>query len=253
MKRTIRITIFSLLLLINVPTYSQVKKLISAINSIGTKETISFKYNNKNQLVYFDEKGLVTYREFTLKYDKTNGRLTECTINEDKGELIQNIKYNYSNPDYIKEEVKTSGKKIQNKTIDFNNIYVDSKARLKKTTFIDGQLWEEFDYDSQNNILTYTKHSANGKSNSQNVYKFNSKNAVFLNIDNFPQWLLALHINNMRWVEGIIGENMPIEFTADDPRYGINTTEATYEYDREGYPVKQYYDGELVKEFIYRE
>lgn len=253
MKKTIRITIFSLLLLINFSMSAQVKKLISEINSVGTKETITFKYNNKNQLIYFDEKGVVTYREFTLKYDKINGQLTECIIHEDKGELISSTKYDYSNPNYIREEIKTSGKKVQNKTTDYNDIHIDDKNRLTKTIFSDEKLWEEFVYDENDNIITYTIHAASGNSNTSTTYKFNTQNGVFLNINNLPIWLLALHLNNMKWAEGITGKNTPVEFTGDDPIYGTETTEVSYVYDEDGYPVRQYYDGKLVREFSYKQ
>lgn len=252
MKKTIRIIIFGLLLLINLPVSAQVKKLVSEINSVGTKETITFKYNNKNQLVYFDEKGVVTYREFTFKYDKTNGRLTECITNEDKGELISSAKYDYSNPDYIREEVKTSGKKIHSKTTDYNDIHIDDKNRLIKTMFNDEKLWEEFVYDEKDNIITYTIYAASGKSNTSTTYKFSTQNPVFLNIDNLPLWFLALHLNNMKWSEGITGKNMPVEFITDDPVYGTETTEVAYVYDEDGYPIRQYYDGKLVREFSYK-
>lgn len=253
MKRTIRVAIISLLLLISFPMYAQVKKLVSVINSNGTKETISFKYNKKSQVVYLDEKGLVTYREFTFKYDKATGQLTECTINEDRGELIQDIKYDYSNPGYINEEIRSRGKMRHTKTIETNKIYVDDKGLLTKTTFDDGKLWEEFSYDNNSNIITYTIHSAKGKNNTQTTYKYNTQNAVFLNIENLPVWFLALHLNNMKWIEGLIGKNMPIELTTDDPKYGIETIEVTYDYDTDGYPVKQYYDGTLVKEITYKQ
>lgn len=240
-------------MLINIPVSAQVKKLISEINSLGTKETITFKYNNKNQLVYFDEKGAVTYREFTLKYDKTDGKLIECIVNEDKGELTSSSKYDYTNPNYIKEEIKTSGKKRQNKTTDYNDIHLDKKSRLAKTMFSDGKLWEEFKYNENHNIISYIIYSATGNKNTSTTYKFNTQNAVFLNVENFPLWFLALHLNNMKWAQGITGENMPVEFTADDPIYGIETMEVTYDYDKDGYPIKQYYDEKLVREFSYKE
>jgi len=252
MKRKLRIAVFSLLLLINISMFAQVKKLISEISSLNTKEIMTFRYNNKNQLIYFDEKGIVTYREFTLKYDKVNGQLSECVINQDRGELILNIKYYYDNTEYIREEVKSSGKKLQGKTTETNNIYLDDKRRLTKTTFDDGKLWEEFKYDDNNNVVAYTIHSTLGDSDSFTTYKFNDKNSVFSDIESLPTWFWALHLNNMKWIDGFVGRNMPVEYTTEDPRYGVETIEITYDYDNDGYPVKQYYDGVLVKEFRYK-
>lgn len=252
MKRILRITALGLLLLINLSMNAQVRKLISGINSIGTKELITFRYNNKNQLVYFDEKGVATFRHFTLKYDKTTGQLIEHNMNEEDGELTMNIKYDYqSNAGHIREKIKMGGKKNQDKLTHYNDIQMDDKGRLAKTIFDDGQPWEDFEYDDNNNILKYTLHSAGGKDNTSSTYKFNTEYGIFCNMLNPPLWLFALNLNNMKWAEGLIGSNLPIEVTADDPRYGTETTEITYEYDSDGYPLRQYYDGKLVREFSY--
>jgi len=232
---------------------AQSKKLLTEINSLKTKEVITLEYNSKNQLVYFDEKGAATYREFTLKYDKNSGNFSECIINQDRGEFISSSKFTYSNPDYVIEEVKTSGKKVNIKTTEQNTIHIDAEGRLTKTAFDDGKLWEEFEYDNNSNIVNYTQHSALGGNDiiTSNSY-YNNKQSVFSNIENLPAWFWALHMNSMRWCIDFIGKNNLKESVIVDPRFGTNTINVTYDYDNEGYPIKQYYNEELVKEFRYK-
>jgi hypothetical protein len=202
-------------------------------------------------LIYFDEKGVVTYREFTLKYDKAGSQLTECLMNRDKGEMIINSKYIYGNGGYILEEAKSSGRQLR-KTTDYNKIYADNSGRLTKTTFEDGKLWEEFYYDGNNNLSRYLTHSASGKNDITIDYAFDTRKSVFSGMENLPFWFWALHMNSMRWCSDFIGDNNAVENTTVDSRFGTETTKITYEYDSDGYPVKQYYDGELVKEFKYQ-
>lgn len=230
---------------------AQGKKLLTEINSIHTKNIISLRYNTKNQLVYFDERGTVSYCEFTLKYDKTNNRLVECSINRDKGEMIINSKFIYNNEEYITEEIKKSGKQLRKGT-EYNKIYIDANNKLIKTTFEDGQLWEEFFYDANNNLSKYLVHSASGNNDIKTEYKFDTNNSIFSNIEDLPSWFWTLHMNSMKWCGDFSGKNNAIESTTQDARFGTDTIEITYEYDQDGYPVKQYYDGELVKEFRYK-
>ncbi len=231
---------------------AQVKKLPIEINSIDTKEVIELKYNAKNQLIYFNEKGIVTYREFTLKYDKMTNQLSECIMNEDRGQLILNSKYSYDNANYIKEEVKSSGKKTQEKGLDHNNIYIDESGRLSKTIFDDGKLWEEFVYDKNNNITTYTLHPAFGDSELTINYEYNKDKSIFSDIENLPLWFWTLHISNMKWCSDFIGNNNASQFTTVDSRFGTDTVDITYEYDSDKYPVKQFYNRKLVREFKYK-
>lgn len=235
----------------NLAINAQVKKLLTEINSIQTKNVITFKYNDKNQLIYFDEKGTVTYREFTLKYDKASNRLTECFMNRDKGEMIINSKFIYNNEDYITEEAKNSGRQLR-KTTEYNKIYIDANNRLTKTMFEDGKLWEEFVYDTNNNLSKYLVHSAFGNSDIETDYKFDTYKTIFSNIENMPSWFWALHMNNMKWCGDFLGQNNARENITQDARFGTESIEITYEYDQEGYPVKQYYDEELMKEFKYK-
>ncbi|GAB6009055.1 hypothetical protein [Dysgonomonas reticulitermitis] len=250
MKKILLLFLFSFLSTTIVLSYAQ-KKLLVEINSINTKEVIGFKYNSGNQLVYFDEKGIVTYTEYRLKYDKIN-QLVECIINQDRGELILSSKYSYGGEGSILEEIRSSGKKIHIKTIDVNPIHVDIKGRLVKTTFDDGNLWEEFEYDNNNNLLKYKVHSASGSDDKVSEYKFDTSKSPFSNMIDFPVWFWALHMNKVRWCSDFIGQNNAIENMTDDPKYGLNTVEITYVYDEDGYPVKQYYNGDLVKEFKYK-
>jgi len=230
---------------------AQTKKLITEINILQPRQTITFKYNAKNQLIYFDEKGVVTYREFTLKYDKTGSQLMECLMNRDKGEMIINSKFLYGNDGYITEEAKSSGRQLRKMT-DYNKIFTDNSGRLTKTTFEDGKLWEEFSYDGNNNLTKYLTHSASAKNDINIDYSFDTYVSVLSGMENFPLWFWALHMNNMRWCSDFIGNNNAIESTTIDSRFGTETIEITYDYDTDGYPVKQYYDGELVKEFKYK-
>lgn len=249
-----RKTLFLLFaLVINFSAFAQGRKLLVEINSINTKEVISLKYNSKNQLVYFVEKGIATYSEYTLKYDKATERLSECVMNQDKGELVTNSKYIYADPSYIVEELKSSGKKLHSKITEFDTIRIDDKGRLTKTKFDDGKLWEEFQYDDNNNLVKYIVHSATGGKDRITDYEFDANKSVFSNIVNMPTWFWALHMNKMRWCSDFIGSNSAIASAIDDPRWGINSVEITYDYDNDGYPVKQYYDDELVKEFKYKD
>lgn len=244
--------LFSVLPVCSLLISAQDKKLLIEINSLKTNEIIGFSYNKMNQLTYFDEKGVATYREFTFKYDKNSGKLSECIINQDRGEFIASSKFTYNNPDYVAEEIKTSGKKINIKTTEQDKIHIDVNGRLTKTAFDDGKLWEEFEYDSNNNIIKYTQHSALGDNDVISTNIYNNEKSAFLNIDNIPAWFWALHMNNMRWCSDFAGKNNLKESTVVDPRFGTTVTEVTYDYDSEGYPTKQYYNGELVKEFKYK-
>lgn len=239
------------LLTSNLVINAQVKKLLIEINSFHTKHVINLRYNDKNQLIYFDEKGTVTYREFTLKYDKTSNQLIECLMNRDKGEMIINSKFIYNNENYITEEIKNSGRQLR-KTTEYNKIYIDANNRLTKTMFEDGKLWEEFAYDNNSNLSKYLVHSAFGSSDIETDYKFDTYKTIFSNIENMPSWFWALHMNNMKWCGDFLGKNNAIENTTQDARFGTETIEITYDYDQDGYPVKQYYNGEIMKEFKYK-
>jgi len=244
--------IFFLFIAVGLPVFSQVKKLLSEVDSKITREVVSFKYNNKNQLIYFDEKGTATYREFTLKYNKADGKLSECIINQERGEVIYSSKFSYNNPDYITEEVKNSGKKINIKSIDENKIYIDKQERLLKTMFDEKNIWEEFEYDRNNNVVKYIQHSAQGDSDVITTKIYSDKNTIFINIENIPVWFWALLMNNMRWCNDFVGKNIPSQTTVVDQRFGTEVTKITYDYDDDGYPIRQYYNNELVKEFKYR-
>ena len=209
------------------------------------------KYSDKNQLIYFDEKGTVTYREFTLKYDKISNQLVECLMNRDKGEIIINSKFIYNNGEYITEEVKNSGRQLRKMT-EYNKIYIDTNNRLTKTVFDDGKLWEEFIYDTNSNLSRYLVHSAFGSSDIETNYKFDLNKTIFSYIENMPAWFWALHMSNMKWCGDFLGKNNAIENTTQDARFGTETIEITYDYDQDGYPVKQYYNGEIMKEFKYK-
>ncbi|WP_029905032.1 hypothetical protein [Prevotella sp. 10(H)] len=230
---------------------AQTKQLVQ-IDSKQTKEVINLKYNNKNQLVYFDEKGVATYKEFTFKYDKSTNILTECTMNQDRGELIINYKYTY-NGNTVTEEATSSGKQIKEKKIvDILDIHIDNKGRLTKTVFEDGKPWEQFDYDDNDNLVSYAQNSALDNGKKIVVSKYNNDKSAFLSIESIPAWFWGWHINSMKWSSNFIGKNNPNEIATEDPRFGSDTIEITYEYDTDGYPVKQFYNGELVREFTYK-
>lgn len=249
MKKALALVLFSLLCL-NFSIDAQTKKLIIEINSIQSKEVVSLKYNSKNQLIYIEEKGPIIFREFTLKYDK-NGKLAECLINRDRGEAINNSKFMYDNNEYITEEVKSSGKQLR-KITEYNKIYTDNSDRLSKTTFEDGNLWEMFSYDNHNNLVKYSVHSISGKEDIVVDYSFDTKKSIFSSIESLPLWFWTLHMNNMKWCSDFLGHNNAIEATTLDSRFGTETKDITYEYDADNYPIKQYYDGVLAKEFKYK-
>lgn len=250
--RKICFLLFLTLLFICTPLFSQQKKLLVQINSIKTNEVIELKYNNKSQLIYFDEKGVATYREFTFKYDKNTGQMAECQINQENGQYITNMKFSYDNTDYIVAEVKNSGKKVNIKSTDYEKIYTDINGRLIKTVFDDGKVWEEFEYDQNNNINKYTQHSALGDSDVVTTNTYNDNKSIFSDIEGIPSWFWALNMNNMKWCSDFIGKNNLIESTVIDPRFGTEITNVKYDYDEDGYPLRQYYNDILVKEFKYK-
>ncbi|MFV0330783.1 MAG: hypothetical protein ACK5KL_13365 [Dysgonomonas sp.] len=95
-------------------------------------------------------------------------------------------------------------------------------------------------------------HSAFGNSDIETDYKFDTYKTIFSNIENMPSWFWALHMNNMKWCGDFLGQNNARENITQDARFGTESIEITYEYDQEGYPVKQYYEEELMKDFKYK-
>ncbi|MDR2955979.1 MAG: hypothetical protein LBV43_12960 [Prevotella sp.] len=251
MKKAPFIVVIGISLILCFSLNAQVKKLISEINSLDTKEVISFKYNEKNQLIFFDEKGSVTYREFSFKYNK-KGKLEECSVNEDKGQFIQNSRFTYKEDDIIEEELKSSGKRMSGKITEYNKYTIDERGRLTKTLFDDGTLWEEFQYDDNNNLTSYINYTAKGDKDNVIIYKRGSESSDMLSTNTFPVWFWALQLHTMQWCINMLGKNNIVEYTKDSSRYGTDVIEVTYEFDSDGYPIKQYYDGELVREFKYK-
>ncbi len=245
---------FSLLLLFlfNISLLAQDKKLLIKINSIKTKEVITFKYDNSNHLIYFDEKGVATYCEFKLKYDNKTNVLSEVQMNKDRGELVLNSSYNYSNAGYVIEEQKSSGKQVKEKTTDYNNIYTDGEGRLIKTTFDDGKLWEEFKYDDKHNIVIYTQHAVLGNGDIVTTNEYGDDKSIFTNILGLPAWFWPIHLNSMQWCNGFTGTNNLKYSNTENPHVDTPPIAVTYDYDAEGYPIKQFYNGELVCEFEYK-
>lgn len=227
------------------------RKLLVEINSIKTKEVIGFKYDNKNQLVYFDEKGTVTYTEYMLKYDKTS-KLIECVSNQDRGDLIIHHKYQKMESGEISEMRIRSGKKIGSKSVDTNPLILDLHNRLIEVKYEDGRTWENFEYDDNNNLSKYILYSASGKEELKTVWKFDSTKSPFSNISNLPYWFWSSQIDKIKWSKDFIGENNAIENEIEDIVLGFDIIEITYEFDKDGYPLKQFYNGELVKEFKYK-
>lgn len=249
MKKIVLALFISLLTLFSL--HAQTKKVLSGINSVETKETIEFSYNNKNQLVYFSEKGRVAFREFSLKYDKTTNRLIECKMDQDRGEVVHQIKYTY-NDGFITEDITKSGRQYRQKESEQNKISVDENGRLTYTTFDDGNLWEEFIYDANNNLIHYTIYSALGDPDYKYDSQYNDDISAFTGIKDMPLWFWGVYLNQMKWCRDFIGKNNPANIMMNDPRFGEDEVAVTYEYDADGYPEKQYYNGELLIEFTYK-
>lgn len=230
---------------------AQSRKLITEINSIASNETIIFKYNSKNQLTDIEEKGPIVFRVISLKYDKKSGRLTEYTINQDRGEFLTNTKFGYDDAGNITQEVKSSRKKIEINAPQFTNIQLDDKGRLLKT-FFEGKLWEEFVYDDNDNLAKYVVYSVSGRIDQESEYTHDDKTSALSGMENLPKWFWALNLNSMKWCAEFIGKNNAVEDTTEYAKYSAVTTEITYNYDADGYPLKQYHDGVLAKEFSYK-
>ncbi|WP_165020835.1 hypothetical protein [Dysgonomonas sp. ZJ279] len=229
---------------------AQVKKLVHRINSTVESETIEFRYNAKNQLVFFSEMGIAFYREYSLKYDKSD-RLVERNMNRDRGDIITNIRYTYTSPDYVTENVSMRGK-LQGRATESNRIHIDSLGRLTKTTFADEVLWEEFNYDNNNNLTRYIFHFVADGGQRDIDYTYGNDISPFANIQNLPEWFWAYHMNNLKWCAEFMGKNSATSFDIDDTRVNDSEAVITYEYDQDGYPVKQFYNGEIAREFVYR-
>ncbi|NDV78274.1 hypothetical protein [Dysgonomonas sp. 511] len=248
--KNLRFLFFSFFFFIFIATlYAQEKKLLVAIDSKNTKELVSFKYE-KNRLASFSVKGILTFSEYSFKYDKATGQIAEYTMNEDRGELTTNSKFDYTNKGYILETEQSKGKKLKEKLTEENKIYIDSQNRLTKTIFDDGKLWEEFRYDTNNNIVRYIQHSAIGKSDIITTNEFYNDKSILSGI-NLPAWFWAVHMSHMKWCGDFIGGNNLKKSTVENLLPDTLIINVTYDYDDDGYPLKQYYNGELAKEFTY--
>lgn len=231
---------------------AQVKKQLIGVTSVKIKETIGLKYNARNQLIFIEEKSPSIYREISLTYGQ-DGILYESSINQDKGELVSTAKYIYESDGYIIEEVKIKNKKTEEESSAKNKIFFDEKGRLTKSTFRDSGLWEEFKYEeSGNNISQYIIHSPSGKNDVFTNYEYENDKSIFYNISFFPYWFFTLHMNQLTWYRDFASEKNPVSITIKSPGYEEESIKVSYQYDPDGYPIKQFYNGELMKEFTYK-
>ncbi|MDU1891435.1 MAG: RHS repeat domain-containing protein [Dysgonomonas sp.] len=229
---------------------AQTKKLLTSVNSIESKETIELKYNGKNQLVYLSEKGVIIFREFSFKYDKVTNQLTEAKMDQDRGDIVYNSKFTHTSG-FVTEDLKKSGRQYPEKEDEQNQLDIDAKGNLIDTKFDDGSVWDKFSYDANGNLSKYIIHSASGTPIYVADYTYGNIISPFAGISDFPQWFWAMYVNNMKWCRDFIGPNSPDSLLLDDPRFGEDDIKITYELDADGYPVKQFYNDVLVREFTY--
>lgn len=232
---------------------AQVKKQLVTIK-LSEKERIDFKYNYKNQLISFIETGVISLYQYNFKYDK-DGCLIECNIVRDKGDVNITSKYNYAQASkaenaYVMEEMTISGR-LATKNTENNKIYIDANQRIENVFLDNGTPWENFEYDNDGNLIKYTLHIDTKGKVSTISYLYDNHISPLTNIT-LPTWFWANHISNLKWSGEFIGKNNASSSTSEVSReepIGINIT---YEYDNDNYPIKQYYNGNLSKEFTYK-
>lgn len=229
---------------------AQNRKILTSINSIVSHEQIEFKYDSKNQLKSLTEKSKIALREFSFRYDK-EGRLLQCNINRDKGGIIRESKYTYADKNNEVLEVYTEKGRLVPTIEDSETLYLNNDGFLSKILFDDGRVWEQFEYDSNNNLVTYKYNSATDRGTSSTFYKYDNNPSPLSGIS-LPRWFWAHIMTNTKWCADFIGTNNAAEsFIRDLYKDDVKTT-ITYDYDADGYPTKQYYNQKLVREFSYR-
>ena len=245
-----RISIILLLFVTICYMSAQNKKILTNINSIISQEQIEFKYDSKGQLKSLTEKGKTALREFSFKYDKDN-RLVECNINRDKGSIIRNSKYSFIDNKTIKETVIEKGRMLNSILEDAETLYLDDKGLLARILFDNGDIWEQFSYDNNENLIHYTYNSTTLRGTSETTLKYDNNKSP-LSIVSLPKWFWAHILNNTKRCFDFIGTNNAIESFTKDLYKDDTKIAISYQYDKEGYPVKQFYNGELVRELIYK-
>ncbi len=247
MRKNLLILAALLFVIVN-ETTGQTRKILVEINSIVSGEKIEFAYNTKNQLTSVAEKGTVSFRRFTLKYNKES-HLAECTINSEAGSMVQNSKFVYENQQ-VTETARYSGKLVRN-NIETNELKLDNEGHLIQTYFDDGMIWEKFGYTG-NDITTYIINPS-GKNGGKTIsFRYGNINSVFSCFSDLPKWFWTYNVNNTAWCMDFMGERCAVEKKAEETGKDTKTVIISYDLDSEGYPIRQIYDGNLAREFVWK-
>ena len=244
MKKTVLFLTFVLLAsLLGINAQGQKKRLVKIGNMPYNKE-ITFKYNSKGQLITIVEVGQAIYRVYSLEYDK-EGSLVARKLNRDRGDVKIDYRYSY-NQGNVHLEIKTSGK-IMQKSTSHEEIAIDGNGYLHKL-YSEGELDRKYTYDSRGNLIENNYYYKAGVDST--TYEYSSQPSALSFADMLPVWFWAYDINGNSWSVGLWGKNAVTKITQIEPEK-TTTTEYSYEFDADNYPIKQFEEGKLIKEFLY--
>ncbi|MDR0874143.1 MAG: hypothetical protein LBN27_11870 [Prevotellaceae bacterium] len=263
MKKISVLTLF-LIAILNINAQNVVSKRLVKMNILLQNQTVSFKYNGKNEVVSIDEPKRKC--KYTLSYNP-DGSLKQVKKNISS---ILKIEYTYS---YDKEKILINEKRSGSQ----NRVSNDSISLVDKSTFeiysSYNRKTDKFVYDNNNNLIENVYFYGNSNKETS-VYKYNNDISPLLYTQSIPIWFWISDFSlTIDWVEGLAGKNTVKHITREKvdadgnqmyavereylnmpmPTEGNKLSEVdyTYEYDNDGYPIKQYKNGKLIREFFY--
>jgi hypothetical protein len=268
--KLISISILLLTTILNVNAQNSVSKRLVKLSIPGTGNTISFKHNDKNEVIEIIEIGENINRQYTLSY-YSNGALKERKLNRDKGKIKIDFSYSYD-AEKISITINRSGKS-QKKSVGYDDITLKENKYLTMLFSLYNKALEgKFAYDENSNLTEHTCYYGNGDVETT-TYEYSDDVSPLLYMQSIPNWFWAYDFEGMDWTEGFWGKNTvkrKIMKKIDDEENEVYAVERenmnmrmparenktleinyTYEYDNDGYPIKQYKDGKLIKEFFY--
>ena len=248
---------------LNINAQSTVNKRLVRIDFPVENRTISFSYNRKNELTRVEEANRMT---LTLRHN-SDGSLRESRLDWNRGGTRIDRTYSYDG-NRVTVAVRRSGRN-QSNSRSTETIVLDGSMHLTRSYAWDGSLNESFVYDANNNL---TKFQWFGSNVTTTTYEYNDDVSPFSNIHkSIPTWFWA-H-KNLDWTKGFWGKNTIkrlTKVTVDEdgnqvfaverrnlnmprPTSGDKTLviNFTYEYDSDGFPIRQYKNGELAMIFTY--
>lgn len=190
---------------------------------ITSEETTYFHYDNQDRLIRFEQKSNENLysKEFSIFY---------------KDDLVNKIVLNYESSDLYSYTNLYTFEHIDNKVIiankftDINDYSVTQSRtiRIDITNFLTSGFGIKTIYDDQKNLVEISDENIDTKN------KFDDKNAIYKNV-NTPQWLLYYVLKL-----GIHQSNNPLEIhTTKIELDETNSSEISYEYNSDNYPIKQ--------------